>query len=288
MSKQKANLPAGKGDAGKKVRKVVKDKPMPIMAHLGEIRKRLVSIALVYLLLAVACFIVVEYFVEALLNLGDQLSFVYLSPGELVSGYFRLALIMALVLASPFILYQIWGFLRPALKAKEKRACLFGLCGGLIFFLLGAIFAYFVAIPFMLDFFARFGSLEISASISFEKYMNFLISTLVCFGLVFELPVLSFLLSQLGILKPDFLAKVRKYAILVIFIIAAIITPPDVVSQVMIALPMLLLYELSIWVSKAVCRRKEEKAKREEAGEDDDEDEDDEDEDDDDDDDSID
>jgi len=278
MSNSKANLPQKKGDAGQ-TKKVVKDKRMTVMAHIGEFRKRLVAIALVYLLLAVACFIVVEYIVGALIDLGGELNFVYLAPGELVSAYFRLALIMALVLCAPFIAYQIWGFVRPALKAKEKQSCLFGLCGGLIFFLLGAVFAYLVAIPFMLDFFARFGTIEITASISFEKYMNFLISTLVCFGLVFELPVLSFLLSHLGLLKPGFLAKVRKYAILVIFILAAIITPPDIVSQVMIALPMLLLYELSIWVNKAVWKRKEAKAKREEEGEEDPEEEDDDDDD---------
>lgn len=283
MSNAKANLPQKKGDAGK-TKKVVKDKRMTVMAHLGEFRKRLVAIALVYLLLAIASFIVVEYIVGALIDLGGELNFVYLAPGELVASYFRLALIMALVLCAPFIAYQIWGFVRPALKTKEKQSCLFGLCGGLIFFLLGAVFAYLVAIPFMLDFFARFGTIEITASISFEKYMNFLISTLVCFGLVFELPVLSFLLSHLGILKPGFLAKVRKYAILVIFILAAIITPPDIVSQVMIALPMLLLYELSIWINKAVWKSKEAKAKREEEGEEDpeeEEDDDDEDEDDD-------
>ena len=255
--------PAGRKDAGK-VKKGRRDTPMPVLEHLGEMRKRLVSIVLLYLLLSVASFIIVEDVVELLLDLGKSFHFVYLSPAELVSAYLRLALVMALVLASPFIIFHIWAFIRPALKHKEKQSFLFALVGGLLFFMIGALFAYLVAIPFMINFFAEFGSLEIEASISFEKYMNFLISTLVCFGVVFELPVLSFLLSNLGILKPDFLAKMRKYAILAIFILAAIITPPDVVSQVIIAVPMLLLYELSIWVAKLVQHRKAAKEKREE------------------------
>lgn len=156
-------LPAGKG-SGLPERSHAPQSPSPkeggkrmtVTGHLREIRTRLVRSALVYLLLAVLCFFVVGRISEALMALGRRFHFVYTAPAELVTAYVKLSLVCALVLASPFLLYQIWGFVAPALKRTEKRLVFLGLCGGLVFFLLGAVFAYFVAIPFMLDFFANF------------------------------------------------------------------------------------------------------------------------------------
>ena len=118
-------------------------------------------------------------------------------------------------------------------------------------------FCYFLILPLTLDFLYNFnGSVDITANISFSYYMNFILGMLVAFGAVFEMPVLSYLLSRLGVLKPEVLSKGRKYAILVVFIVAAIITPPDVLSQTMTAIPMLGLYELSVFVSRAAAKRR--------------------------------
>lgn len=230
---------------------------MTVMGHLREIRTRLVRVALVYVVLVVLCFLFIDSVSEALLRLGSGFNFVYTAPAELVTSYVKLTLVCALVLASPFVLYQIWGFVAPALTVREKRLGFLGLLGGLVFFLLGAVFAYFVAIPFMLEFFVNFNNSElITPMISYDNYLNFVLVTAVSFGVVFEMPVLSLLLSQFGILKPQFLRKFRKYALLIMAIVAAIITPPDVVSQVAILVPMMLLYELSVLISSAVVRRK--------------------------------
>ena len=126
-----------------------------------------------------------------------------------------------------------------------------------MFFLLGALFCFLVVLPITLQFFYNFnGSTEITASISFNNYMNFILGMVVAFGIVFEMPVLSFLLARLGLLKPEWLVSARKYAILLVFIVAAVITPPDVVSQLMTAVPMLVLYEISIFVSRRAYKER--------------------------------
>ncbi len=140
--------------------------------------------------------------------------------------------------------------------------------GGTGFFIAGVLFAYYVAAPFTINFFINFDTSGlINAQISFEKYISFMLSLMVTFGLVFEMPMLTMFLSQLGIVKPKFLISTRKYAVLIIFIVAAILTPPDVISQFTIAVPMLVLYEISIAVCRFIEKRKKTKNTAEEAAE---------------------
>jgi len=257
---------------------------MSVVGHLQEIKSRAMVALLVFLAATIISFAFMKDLVEVMLAAGEGFNFVYLAPSELLTSYVKLALICGLVIASPVVLYEMWAFVAPALSDKEKRAGFFSLLGGFGFFALGVLFAFLIALPFMIDFFVRFNTSEvISSSISFQNYMNFMIGTMMTFGLVFEMPILALLLSTIGILKPEYMTAARKYAILLIFIIAAIITPPDVVSQVMIGIPMIILYEVSILVCKYVVKRKAAKEAAEEAAlenEDWDDDDDDEDEDD--------
>ena len=132
------------------------------------------------------------------------------------------------------------------------------LLGGFFFFCLGALFSYMVALPFMIQFLVNFSTSEfINSAISVASYLDFMIGMLLTFGVVFEEPMLAFVLTKLGILTPNILRKVRRYAIPVIFVIAAIITPPDVVSQFMVAVPMIGLYELSILISSVIYKKKQ-------------------------------
>ncbi len=242
---------------------------MTVAGHLGELRRRIFWCVLVFVVLSVVCFVFIQRFVDAALALSTGFSFVYLSPSELLTSYMKLALVLGLVLASPFILWQIWAFVQPGLTEREASSARRAVISGFVFFLLGAAFCYFLILPLTLQFLYSFnGSKDIAANISFNSYMSFILGMLLAFGVVFEMPVLSYLLSRLGLLKPQTLVKARKYAVLAVFLVAAIITPPDVLSQIMTALPMLALYELSILVSRAAARRRE--------GEDDDEDEEDE------------
>ena len=243
---------------------------MTVTGHLQELRSRLFKSVLAFVALSVVCFVFIQRFVDAVLALSPEFSFVYLSPSELLTSYMKLSLVLGLVFASPIILWEIWAFVRPGLTRREASSARYAVVAGFGFFLLGMAFCYFLILPLTLDFLYRFnGSVDITANISFSYYMNFVLGMLVAFGAVFEMPVLSFLLSRLGILKPAWLIKARKYAVLVVFLVAAVITPPDVLSQLMTAVPMLGLYELSIVVSKAAARRTATEEDEEDEAEDD-------------------
>lgn len=233
---------------------------MTIAGHLNELRRRLFWIAAVFIGVSLVCFLFIEKFAALALAMSPEFSFVYLAPSELFTSYLKLAFVLGLVFSSPFILWQIWAFVQPGLTEEEGKSALYAIVAGFVFFLLGALFCFLVVLPITLQFFYNFnGSTEITASISFNNYMNFILGMVVAFGIVFEMPVLSFLLARLGLLKPEWLVSARKYAILLVFIVAAVITPPDVVSQLMTAAPMLVLYEISIFVSrKAYKERKAE------------------------------
>ena len=231
---------------------------MTVTGHLSELRKRITAAAVAFLAASVVCFIFIEKFVNLLLRLGTSFDFVYLSPSELLTCYMKLALILGLVIASPVILWQIWAFIRPGLTETETRSTRGAILGGFGCFLLGAAFCYVVILPITLNFLYDFNtSTDITANISFNNYMSFITGMLLAFGVVFEMPVLSYLLGRFGLLNPTILRKGRKFAVLIIFILAAIITPPDVVSQLMTGIPMLGLYEVSIWVCSRAYKRHE-------------------------------
>ncbi|MCD8321745.1 MAG: twin-arginine translocase subunit TatC [Oscillospiraceae bacterium] len=232
---------------------------MPLAGHLRELRRRLLWVVLVFGALSVVCFLFIDVFVDLALAISPGFSFVYLAPSELVTSYMKLALALGLVFSLPFILWQIWAFVQPGLTEREERAARPAMIAGVFFFLLGIVFCYFAVLPMTLRFFYNFnGSQEIQASISFNNYLNFLLGMLAAFGLVFEMPPVSFILARLGIVKPSTLVKGRKYAVLIIFIAAAIITPPDAVSQIMTAIPMVGLYEISILSARAAAKSRAE------------------------------
>ncbi len=252
-----------------------KDENMTLTGHLSELRNRIAVGIAVFMVAFVVCFTFIRTIADYMLNLGlaSGFHFVYLNPSELLTSYLKLSLIVALVVAAPVILFEVWLFIAPALEDRERKSSRIALVVGFVFFAVGVVFAYMVALPFMVQFLVNFNtSTFIASSISVENYLNFVVSIVMTFGLIFEMPILALLLSVIGILKPDFMRKIRKYAILLIFIIAAIITPPDVVSQVMIAVPMLFLYELSILISAVVAKQKAAREAAEEAQDYDDED----------------
>lgn len=250
---------------------------MSLVGHLKEIRNRIALVAVALIVAFVVCFTFIKPLATKLLEMGQKFGFqyVYLSPSELITSYFKLSLILAVVIISPLLLAQIWGFLAPALTKREKKAIGPAFAGGLVFFFIGAVFSYLIAIPFMIQFLINYSRSDMIASaISVASYLDFMVGMVLTFGLVFEMPMLAFVLSNLGILTPEILKKLRSYAVVLIFIVAAVITPPDVVSQFMIAVPMLGLYELSIAISAVISRRRAKREAMEEAGEyDEDEDE---------------
>jgi sec-independent protein translocase protein TatC len=228
--------------------------------HVVELRHRLLVCAVVLVVSTVACFFFVEPAAQYLMEPVGDMTFVYLSPPELFMSYVRIALIGAVVVSSPVILFQLWMFVRPGLEKRERRALIWGLLFGALFFAAGSTFAFFVIIPFSLRFFLQYQNESIRAMFSFSEYVGFVSSMVLAFGAAFELPIATSILAALGIVKGSAMAAARRYAVLLIFVGAAIITPPDIVSQVLLAMPMLVLFELSVSIAKGHDKRR---AKRE-------------------------
>ncbi len=240
------------------------EEPMSLMGHLNELRRRLFRMVIIVILGFVAFYGVAEYLyaylsapLQAQLPEGSKL--IYTSPAGAFFTYMKVALVASLFGTSPITFYQVWAFIAPGLYKEEKRAVLPLAFFSSVFFIAGAAFCFFLVFPIAFKFFMGFATDTIVPMISVEEYLGFALKLLIAFGVVFEMPLFAYFLSRFGILSPDFMRRQRRYAILLIFIVAAILTPPDVFSQCLMAMPMLLLYEVSIYVSAMAYKKKDEK-----------------------------
>lgn len=234
---------------------------MPLTAHLEELRKRFIVI---FISIGVV-FLVCYFFKEEIFGLlsrpllkvmpaGEKM--VFTSLPEAFLTYLKISLVSAIILSSPMVFYQLWMFVTPGLYETEKRYVFPFVLFSTLFFVGGALFGYFVVFPLGFKFFMGFASDYVRPLPSLREYLSFSLKLLMAFGIVFELPVLVLFLSKLGIVSAKMLRSYQKYAILLIFLAAAILTPPDVVSQIMMAVPLLVLYEVSIWVAKIFGKKK--------------------------------
>lgn len=232
---------------------------MTLVDHLAELRQRIMITMGTLVVTFVIGFYYSPAIVEYFMEIPGEL--VYLHPGEAFFVHLKVALVVAIIVSSPVILFQVIRFIVPGLLAKEIRVLYIGLPFALGMFALGVVFAYQVIVPLAYRFFMGFGTQTLQPLISIESYVSFVLGLLLPFGAVFQLPLVVLLLTSVGILHPETLTRYRKYTVLVIFILAALLTPPDVVSQTLMAIPMLLLYEFSIILSRIVFRRKLAKTK---------------------------
>lgn len=239
----------------------MEDKQLTVMEHFSELRKRLTIIAVALILGTILSYNYIDVLIDIIIKPSQGLEFIYLSPPELFMAYIKIALLVGFAITSPIILIQIWLFVKPGLKVKERRYLIFALLMGIVFFALGAVFSYFVIIPITINFFVQVQVEQITPLFSFENYISFILSLLLSFGLVFELPLLISLLSMLNLVTTATLKKYRKIVILVIFIVAAVLTPPDILSQTLMAIPMIFLYELSILIATSIEKTKKIKNK---------------------------
>jgi sec-independent protein translocase protein TatC len=246
-----------------------KDTKLPFTGHLDELRKRIIVS-----FISVAVGFAISYaFKEKLFQIlmrplvsvmkaGDKLIFTGLP--EAFFTYLKVAFLSGLMLSTPIILYQFWMFVAPGLYHKEKRLMFPIVILSSIFFIGGALFGYFVVFPFGFKFFLSFATENIQPLPSMKEYLSFSAKLLIAFGLVFELPLVLTFLSRLGIVSVEFLKKNRKYALLLFFAGAAILTPPDVVTQIMMALPLMVLYEISIIGARVFGKKKSKEDKKDE------------------------
>lgn len=240
------------------------DGEMNFLGHLSELRKRLMFSALGIIVgMAIAAFFVDDLVNIVLLSpaIQNHLKLQNLKPFGQPMMYFKIIFIAGFILSIPFIIYQLWKFVAPGLYQNERKWVVWITFSATFSFLCGLVFSYFVMLPSMVNFAANFGSKDIVNVIDINEYISFYTTMMLASGLVFELPILSFILANIGIVSSKFLRKYWRHAIVVILIIAAIITPtPDPVTQLVFAAPLIILYETSIWVAKFVERRKAKKA----------------------------
>jgi sec-independent protein translocase protein TatC len=241
---------------------MIEEEKQPFLSHLEELRKRLIICAITVGVGFVISYIFSERLFQILVRPlkqvmpeGDRLIFTNLP--EMFLTYLKTAFICGILLAAPVIFHQLWLFIAPGLYQHEKKYAIPFVLFSTILFVGGALFGYFVVFPFGFKFFLGFANEYIQALPSVKQYFSFSIKLLFAFGVVFELPVVSYFLSKMGIVTPEFLKKKRKYALLLTFVLAAILTPPDVLTQLMMAGPLILLYEIGILVAKMARRKKE-------------------------------
>ncbi|RJQ56638.1 MAG: twin-arginine translocase subunit TatC [Nitrospiraceae bacterium] len=188
-----------------------------------------------------------------------ELSLVFLAPAEALWMHLKIALISACIISSPIIFHQVWKFIAPGLKPKEKKFAIPFIFVTTNLFLIGALFCFLIVLPFAVNFLMTYKTENIKPMLSAEKYIDFCLKFILAFGAVFELPVLQVFLTRMGILTTDFLAKNRKYAVLLAFVAAALLTPtPDAFNQSLMAVPIVILYEAGIWASRIINRKKKE------------------------------
>ena len=227
---------------------------MSFLEHLEELRWRLLYAIIGLVVGTIIAWIFIDYLVDGILlvparNAGIKLQ--NLQPFGQLFLYFQIALIAGGVLSIPNIFYHIWKFIGPALRDNEKKYAFWVVTFSSICFIIGIVFAYFIMLPLTLKFAAQFGTTEIENNFAVTEYFSIIISVMLAAGVIFELPMMSFFLSKIGLLKPHHMRKFRKHSIVAIMLAAAILTPgTDPVAQILLAIPLLILYEISIFVSK--------------------------------------
>jgi sec-independent protein translocase protein TatC len=244
----------------------VRDEPeaegMSFLDHLEEIRWRLFRAGIFFLVATLACGFYADFLVERVLigplkASGPNIVLQNLVPYGQISLYLQVVFFSGFIISFPALVWQIWQFIEPGLHETERKASKFIILFISVCFFAGIAFGYFVFLPISLKFFAGFGSTLIRNNIAVQDYVSFFLGTLLTAGLVFELPFVSYIFSKTGLLTPAFMRFYRKHAIVVMLIVAAIVTPStDLVTQLVIAVPMILLYEISIIISGRVQRNR--------------------------------
>ncbi|MBU0759309.1 MAG: twin-arginine translocase subunit TatC [Candidatus Omnitrophica bacterium] len=228
------------------------DRRFTFIEHLEELRKRLIC--------AIAFVVIASIFTYAftdkiLIFFSRPVGrLVFIAPAEAFTTSIKIAIFGGLYISSPFILYEIWRFISSGLEDVERKyVLLFGIFS-FVLFLLGSLLGYFIIVPIGLKFLMAFGTEYLKPMISVGKYVSFVMSLSFAFGVVFQLPMAILFLTKIGVVTPRFLSSNRKYAIVIIFIAAAIFTPPDIITQCLMAIPLWVLYEVSIFLSRIASK----------------------------------
>lgn len=226
---------------------------MSITAHLEELRSRIIK----SLLSVVAGSGVAYFFLDEITKFltAPVGKLYYMQPGEAFFTYLKIDIVAGFLIALPIIFFHVWKFFLPALTKSERAVLGLLVPISVILFFTGLAFAFFLILPIALKFFMGFSTEDLQTMFSFQNYFDFVITFLLPFGFVFELPLIVIVLAQLGILTSEFLGKYRRIIFFASFVIGAIITPPDVISQISLAIPVIILYEAGYRIVKHILRK---------------------------------
>lgn len=231
------------------------DESMNLLDHLDELRKRLMIVAGSFLVFFIAIFIFVQdiydWFTQDL-----EMTLAVLGPLDIIIIYFTLAAVLALAFTVPVLILQIWLFVSPALTEKERKATIIYIPASFLLFIGGLAFGYFIVMPIVLNFLIELGAGTFETMFTADKYFQFLLRMTIPFSILFEMPLVVMFLTSIGIITPQGMKQNRKYAYFALIVVSVLISPPDFVSDILVIVPLLLLYEISINMSYLVYRRK--------------------------------
>lgn len=234
------------------------DKEMNLVDHLTELRKRLIITAISFVVFFIIGFIFVKD-IYAFFEKDINFDLYYNSPGDIIWIFITLAGIVALVGTTPVLSTQLWLFIKPGLTKLERKTSLAYIPAVFLLFLFGLSFGYVLFINLILPFLLSLNDDMFIQLFTVDKYFRFMLRIVLPFALLFEIPIIIMFLTSLGIITPSFLKKTRKYAYFILLVVGALVTPPDIFLQLIVAIPLFVLYEISIYLSKIVYRKKQAK-----------------------------
>lgn len=229
-----------------------------IVEHLSELRKRLIYVLIFFSLSFILSFIFAGNLYHLLTSQFNQ-KLIVLGPNDILWIYMTLSSLMALTLSLPFMTFQIWAYIKPALEPREARAILMYIPAVFLCFILGLIFGFFVLTPALLQVLLQLGDGLFSTQLTAQNYMIFVFHTTVPIAIIFEFPIIMAFLTSIGILNSQFLVKQRRYAYFILIVLAVVLTPADFFSDLTLSIPLLFIYEIGIVLSKMIERKKGEK-----------------------------
>lgn len=232
-----------------------KQKDMDVVSHLSELRNRILVTLAFFIAFFIGGFIYVEEIYAFFVNDIDM-ELTVISPGEIIWIYFSMAGIVAIAGTLPIIAYQIWAFIKPGLTPHERKVSLPYIPVIFVLFVAGLAFGYFIFIKLIFPFLLSLNDGMFDVMFTVDRYFKFLFRVTIPFAIMFELPIIAMFLTGLGMLNPDAMKKYRKYAYFALIVISTMLTPPDFILPLIVSIPFILLYEVSIYLSKTVYRKK--------------------------------
>lgn len=230
-------------------------KELNLIEHLEELRKRIIVVLIAFLIFFVGAFVFIQDIYQWIIRDFDG-KLAVLGPSDILWLYMMLAAVVAIAATIPIFVYQTWRFIVPGLTKQESKIILSMIPGFSLLFIIGIGFGYFVLFPLVLGFLVNLSADQFETMYTADRYFKFLIHISLPFGFLFEMPLIVLLLTRLGILNPVRLAKARKVSYFVLIVVSIAITPPDIISDFLVTVPLLLLYELSVGISKIVYKKK--------------------------------